>query len=138
VRKNISLFIILLIALRGFIGDAMAYEMTAGMLKTSTANTQSMDSNATKLVAPSAYSMPAIGQFSSEKVASMPCHEAADDTDVDSNSHSCSACMVCHSPLAQLFTVVTSQSQQAQAYVMLQDRAWMSAELSLFQKPPVS
>lgn len=127
-RRIFFSLMILLTAFRGMAGDAMAYDMTSGMMQ---------QTNAIESIANRAYSMPTTGHFSFEIAASMPCHEAAEVSSAAGNSHSCSSCMVCHSPVIERSTSVAGLAQYVTAYATLQEHDWVSAELSRLQKPPV-
>jgi hypothetical protein len=125
--------LILLTAFRGMAGDAMAYDMTSGMTQQLLQQT-----HATESVASRAYSMPATGHFSSENQASMPCHEAAEQTTDDSSSHACTTCQVCHLT-ASLPSIMQSAAieQLARDLQAAPGSSWLSAELQRTSKPPI-
>ena len=136
-RRFFFSLLILLTAFRGIAGDAMAYSMNLAQLQQSTSYAAG-SVVATELIASSADSMTATGQFSLKKAAPMPCHEPASDADSDTPSHTCSTCMVCHSPVLQRASIVMNTPEFVAAYIARQDSTWASAELARQQKPPVS
>lgn len=128
-RRTLFCLLILLTAFRGMVGDAMAYGMTQQALHST---------NAPELIAPSADSARADGDFSSLKSSSMPCHDATADAATETSTHACSSCMVCHSPMLERKAVVTSLTKPMTAYTLSQERDWANADLFRLQKPPVS
>jgi hypothetical protein len=128
-RRALFSLLILLTAFRGMLGDAMAYGMTQQAMHNSTA---------IESVAPRADSMPPTGHFSSEKAASMPCHEAADDAQADAAPSACTTCQVCH-----LTASLPSVLMSAHAVHPLREAPealalpWHSAELHRASKPPI-
>lgn len=127
-RRALFSLLILLTAFRGMVGDAMAYGMTQQALHSL---------NTIESIAQPADFAAALGHVSSERAASMPCHEATDDPSTNGNSHSCSSCMVCHSPVIERSTSAAGLVQHVTVYAKPQEHDWVSAELSRLQKPPV-
>lgn len=141
-RRIFFSLLILLTAFRGIVGDAMAYEMAAGLQQKPSSAAHSKAINATDLVAPRADSITAKAQFDSNFHASVPCHESAKDVDAqsqaDDSEHSCATCMVCHSPAMERPSVTAHLPKLAFSYILRQDNNWVSADLTHLQKPPVS
>jgi hypothetical protein len=131
-RRALFSLLILLIAFRGMVGDAMAYGMTSGLMQQSLQNV-----NATESIAARADSMPAIGHLSSENMASMPCHEASDDAPADAASHACTTCQVCHLTASLPSSFVSLSAQPLRNVQTAWQRTWNSAELQPTQKPPI-
>ncbi len=128
-RRIFFSLLILLTAFRGMVGDAMAYGMSQ----------QAMQNNfAIEIVASDADSMPATGHFSSEKVTSMPCHQASDDASMDASANACTTCQVCHLT-ASLPSTFLSLAAHAPARELQTARnsLWHSAELQRTSKPPI-
>lgn len=112
--------LILLTGLRGWVGDAMAMEMSR------------MHSDAT-LVSLSA--MPATAM----QTDAMPCHgEGQNSAEQAQSSAECTACQVCHSPALQAAPLMFSGACPVASFVGHAAINWVSAELTHLQKPPVS
>jgi hypothetical protein len=77
-RRALFTVLILLTALRGMVGDAMAYGMTEQMMQT----------NATYSIALGAVSMQASGHFEHQKALSVPCHDAVSTQGIDDDGSS--------------------------------------------------
>jgi hypothetical protein len=133
-RRALFTVLILLTAFRGMVGDAMAYGMTGQMMNPQiTMN----------IIAFSADSMPANGHLEHQKVATMPCHEsmAAQDVPVSTEKSEtvCSTCQVCHLSVTLPFSIVShSPSVHHADKPSLSVSAWVSADLALLSKPPLS
>jgi hypothetical protein len=123
-RRYFLLALILLTSLRGFVGDAMAIDMSRMHQSTTTAVHHSVTSKAS----------------SSEH----PCHLAeAVSTDVVQNasecspSASCMSCQVCHTPALQNNIAFSVSFALPSEHGDLRAFSWMSADLVQPQKPPV-
>ena len=129
-RRFLFSLLILLTALRGGIGDAMAYRMTQGMMS---------QMSTTSLIASSANSMPATEHFEHQKAIAMPCHEVSqDDPGAQGASPACTTCQVCHLSVSLPWAVATAVQALPQAAQPSQPVAvWASADLALFSKPPI-
>ncbi|MBS7806368.1 hypothetical protein [Variovorax sp. PCZ-1] len=128
-RRIFFSLLIVLTAFRGLVGDAMAYEMTSGMLH----KTQ----NAIESIAASADSMPANSHFPHEKAASMPCHEAVNDTSADASSHACNTCQVCHLSASLPSAFMSLNAQPLRDVQAAWESTWHSAEQQHIRKPPI-
>lgn len=128
-RRALFCLLILLTAFRGIVGDAMAYGMTQHAMQNSVA---------IKFISKNAYSMPAAGHLSSEKAASMPCHQASDDMPAEVSANACTTCQVCHLtaslPSALLGFKADAPRHDLQA---AGQSPWLSAELQRASKPPI-
>lgn len=128
-RRFFFALLILLTAFRGMVGDAMAYEMSFGLVQ--------QVSVATYSVALSAAGKPANGHLASKVQTSMPCHDAADD-EATSASPVCTTCQVCHLTAS----LPTALSDLPVGHAMrdvpgAQTKPWLSAEQALLIKPPI-
>jgi cytochrome c553 len=121
VRKIFIVVMLLLMPIRGFIGDAMAYDMLISgknpALMVSAATSEQAD------IAPA-------GQH--------PCHmDAAASPSDDSQQSQCTTCQACHfSALVDHLTHARLPSQPSAAPAQLL-AFWHSAELQRQAKPPV-
>lgn len=123
-RKYFLIALILLTSLRGFVGDAMAIEMSR------------MNQNA-----------PTEVQQSASVEASNhghPCHQAKtagigsiQNSAECSPSASCTLCQVCHSPALQTAVSTAVSFVLPRTHDDLRVTPWMSADLVQPQKPPV-
>lgn len=137
--------LILLNAFRGLAVDAMAYEKTAGILKTSTVVSQSMGLFAINSISISAFFMPVTGQIRIDPSAYKSCHESVQATiavsepamQTGASEHLCAVCPVCHSHLLECSPVATYLNELVAAPAPPQCFTWMSADLIQLQKPPV-
>jgi hypothetical protein len=130
-RRTLFSLLILLTALRGMVGDVMAYGMTQQAM-------QNQNAIAIESIAQQIDSMPASGHFSAEKAVSMPCHETADEASVETAANSCSTCQVCHLavslPNAGLGIATDAPLRELQ---IARNSIWHSAELHRASKPPI-
>jgi hypothetical protein len=132
-RRWFIVLMVLLMPIRGIMGDAMAYAMVSGM-----------PASQTMVQMHSAASQPAANTAASRAASNtMPCHMgklAKSDMQQpqDNNTTStCSACQVCHASVLPLFTVapaLLALPSTAPAYTAL---AWHSAEPRQLAKNPI-
>lgn len=114
--------LILLTGLRGLTGDAMAMEMSR----------MHSDGNATTFTTALTELAPA---------DAMPCHGEGSKTAEDAGDQTaseCTACQVCHSPALQTTVAQLSATESLAGYLGQAVTNWVSADLTLLQKPPVS
>jgi hypothetical protein len=120
-RKVILICMLLLMPIRGFIGDAMAYEMLLSDHRS----------------APSAQGVAAKSD-SKQMAQRMPCHtENASGLDDESQQSKCTVCEVCHSSMAIDSGSFSGCNQPNKSTPSLSSRIWLSAELLRITKPPV-
>ena len=147
-RRFLLIAMIIMLPLRGLMGDAMAVQMLPTTLQQAEHAFDSGAENATHLIADSAYSTRATDAFDHQKTAAItnaPCHDGiatADDDGDDGDDgivakDACSTCQACHlsafvsnSPLVMPMTI--AEAKPASPAVQ-----WVSAELPLLAKPPV-
>jgi hypothetical protein len=133
-RRALFTVLILLTAFRGMVGDAMAYGMTGQMMNAQVAINS---------VAFGADSMPGNARFDSKIMDLMPCHESSAEQAMDINTPSsesvCSTCQVCHLSVTLPLPVFTCSPTLPQSNKpSLRAGSWVSAELRLLSKPPLS
>ena len=144
-RRLLLIAMIIMLPLRGLMGDAMAAQMLPTALQQAEHAFDSGAENATHLIADSAYSTRATDAFDHQKTAAItnaPCHDGTATADDDGDDgvvakDACSTCQACHlsafvsnSPLVMPMTI--AEAKPASPAVQ-----WVSAELSLLAKPPV-
>jgi hypothetical protein len=125
-RKFFIVFMLLLLPLRGWMGDAMAYSMLP----------DAMDSIAASARLSSASS----GLDHPKMQMAMPCHEIASSDAAQDNTPAqsqCNSCQVCHlstfvSPSFATPAVLQHQAPPAHVHTV-----WASADLARQAKPPV-
>jgi hypothetical protein len=120
-RRTLFCLLILLTALRGMVGDAMALEMARMQSPLSVAMSHEM-------------------QTPTQETVSHPCHDAAPSTPNNAapTSSECTACQVCHSPALQRLAALPELSKPAASFAVRDASKWMSADLIPLQKPPLS
>lgn len=120
-RRTLFCLLILLTALRGMVGDAMALEMA-------------------RMQSPLSAAMSHELQASPQEAASPPCHDAAPSTpdNAAQTSSECTACQVCHSPALQRLAALPELSKPVASFAARDASKWMSADLIQLQKPPLS
>ncbi len=138
---------IIMLPLRGLMGDAMAVQMGTAHLAQAAAS-----ASATHLVAALEYSTLASGQFNQKTVASKaatkPCHtvagldvqtvdDAAPQKASSTQNTTCTSCQVCHLSAVTVDRVASVAVVLAQAPLAFAPQYWVSAELSQLTKPPV-
>ena len=142
-RRLLLIAMIIMLPLRGVVGDAMAMQMTNQSFSQAAAS----ETVTTNFVAARAYSVKAIGDSGSAKteknVSSMPCHDmvdqavnSAEDTASQSSNTVCTSCQVCHLTAACLDSVSTSKVRAAHPPLAFAPPYWASAELPQATKPP--
>lgn len=137
-RRFIFSLLILLTALRGFAGDAMAYNMPSGMVHHS-GSAEIVVYDATLLIALHADSTPATSEFSAKNFSNTPCHgKAVASDESEPSSDRCVACQVCHSPALQYVAALFHGAPPVASYAGHATTNWVSADLTSLQKPPVS
>ena len=144
-RRLLLIAMIIMLPLRGLMGDAMASQMLPTTLQQAELAFDSGGENATVSIADSAHSTRATDAFDHQKaavIATAPCHDGTatvddDGDDGDVAKDACSTCQACHlsalvsnSPLVMPMTI--AEAKPASLAVQ-----WVSAELSLLAKPPV-
>lgn len=120
-RRTLFCLLILLTALRGVVGDAMAIEMARMPGSASAAITLEM-------------------QTPAQEAASPPCHDAASSTPDNAapSASECTACQVCHSPVLQRSPALHELSKSIASFAAVDISIWVSADLIQLQKPPLS
>jgi cytochrome c553 len=120
-RRTLFCLLILLTALRGMVGDAMAMEMA-------------------RMQSPPSAVMLHEMQTPAQAAATPPCHDAAPSTpdDAAQSSSECTACQVCHSPALQRLAALPELSKPVASFAARVASKWMSADLIQLQKPPLS
>ena len=125
------IFMLFILPVRGFVGDAMAYSMLPAQMPSPVAtqaviNTLAQDDMVMHM-----------GNAVSVK---MPCHDVSGSEQQDdkvSYTPQCTSCQVCHLTATTAFQAVPSLLQPAAAIPAQQAPLWHSAELRLSIKPPV-
>jgi hypothetical protein len=119
-RRYFMVALILLTALRGMVGDAMALEMSR------------MHSGMADVAAQ-------VEHLPAEPVAARPCHEVMQDSAAtEPTAPECTSCQVCHSPVLPFEFIAFSQVLPLSGAANRAALHWVSAELIQLQKPPVS
>lgn len=119
-RKYFMIALILLTCLRGWVGDAMAMEMSRMHSET---------------VVVAKTSLPA----STVQTGLMPCHgEGQESAEQEQPSTECTACQVCHSPALQTAPLMFGNASPVVSDIGHAPINWVSADLTHLQKPPVS
>ena len=136
---------IIMLPLRGLMGDAMAAQMLPMALQQAEHTFDSGAENVTHLIAGSAHPTGATDAFDHQKtavIATAPCHDGTATVGDDGDDgvvakDACSTCQACHlsafvsnSPLVMSMTI--AEAKPASPAVQ-----WVSAELSLLAKTPV-
>jgi hypothetical protein len=125
-RRFIYCLLIAFTALRGFVGDAMALEMS---LDLATHNTPSQH----QAVAPS-----------EPAVHAMPCHGASgvqtdhDLAAADGSKDRCTACQVCHLNVVTAAPFLVASQHLTAVTPHQASLIWHSASLAQLSKPPIS
>ncbi len=119
-RKWFVILMLLVLPIRGFVGDAMAYSMTPVQIQTY------VDLQAT-------------AEAPQQEATKMPCHETSGlaQTDVASDVQQCTTCQMCHLTATYPFQAIASLSSTATALPVQYASFWHSAEQRLSVKPPV-
>ena len=124
-RRGLSFFIVMLLVLRGLLGDAMAMGVAPVTLP----------------VAPLQHHMPLAAEHGSVSAAAAACptQEAASADDCGHASGPiCSACGICHSTLFSPELLAPALSPQLRALYPLGSTRFVSASAALDIKPPIS
>jgi hypothetical protein len=120
-RKVFVICMLLLMPFRGFIGDAMAYQMLM---------TDHHSAPATQGVA----AKPDSKQITQR----MPCHtESAPALDDEPQQSKCTVCEVCHSSMAIDSGSFSGFNSPNKSAPLLSSSIWLSADLLRITKPPV-
>ena len=137
-RVLLIAFMVALLPVRGWIGDAMAVEMAADA------------ANATKYVAQERHSTPASGSIASKNApqARSDCaghgsmaqadNPQAASTQATDACQGCSACQVCHTLALAVVSAGTEPTDWAQAVPSMAKRHFSSADSARGFKPPIS
>jgi hypothetical protein len=132
-RQLLVIFMLLVLPLRGWTGDAMAYGMLGGQVgKVTAINSIAAHTN-----------IPSVSDaFVNESAPiAMPCHgintaSADDSQSTPATQNQCTHCQVCHlSPFA-VHTSATPVVLLPQAAPVHNHTKWMSADVSRLSKPP--
>ena len=142
-RRFLLIAMIIMLPLRGMVGDAMAMQMTSQPLAQAAAS-ETVAMNSAAAHAHSETALSHSGNIKAEKKASsMPCHgmldevsSSADDTASQSSNTVCTSCQVCHLTAACLDSVTTSLVHAAHPPLAFAPPYWASAELPQATKPP--
>jgi hypothetical protein len=140
-RRFLFALLIVLLPLRGWMGDAMAYSM----LGLGTNSHTSVNTDATYLAANNDHmtltlaSNPA--NTAPQSASSHPCHDAGAQDDTQANaspaSSACTACQVCHLTVSLPQAPCTLTQTLSSAPIAQPPVLWASADLSVLTKPPV-
>ena len=142
-RRFLLIAMIIMLPLRGMVGDAMAMQMTSQpFAQAADSETAAINSAASNTYSETVSSHS--GNTKAEKKASsMPCHDmldeatnSADDTASQSSNTVCTSCQVCHLTAACLDSVSTSLVHAAHPPLAFAPPYWASAELPQATKPP--
>ena len=137
-RVLLIAFMVALLPVRGWIGDAMAVEMAAGAM------------SATKNIAQERHSTPASGSIASKNApqAHSDCAGHGSMANSDSSQtastqatdacQGCSACQVCHTVALAVVSAGTEPTDWAQAVPSMAKRHFSSADSARGFKPPIS
>ena len=143
-RRFLLIAMIIMLPLRGMVGDAMAMQMTSQPFAQAVAS----EAVATDSVAVHAYPTKDIGnldtQIAVQKTSGMPCHDmlgqdvsGTDDAAQQSSSNACTSCQVCHLSALTSGSVTSVSVNTAHPALAFAPHYWASAELSQSTKPPV-
>jgi hypothetical protein len=133
-RQLFIILMLLVMPLRGWTGDVMAYGMLGG---------QSGKSNAINSIASHADISLAFDGFSNTSAPNaMPCHgmgiaSADDSQSTPATQNQCTSCQMCHLSLFAVHTSATPVVLLPQAPPSHAHAMWMSADVSRLSKPPV-
>ncbi len=144
-RRWIVVFMLLLLPIRGLVGDAMAYSMLPAAVAASTnaaADTPASHSDATNSVAVPAAFHWLSGLFdyqnAPQSMAGMPCHQdVAQAGEPDASVNQCSTCQACHLSAATPVQWQASLPALTTALPLHRPLLWHSAELRPLLKTPV-
>jgi hypothetical protein len=119
-RRTFFCLLMLLTALRGMVGDAMALEMSR------------MHAGADGIAVQAAH-------HSDHEPAAFPCHEAdASSPELGGYAGSeCHSCQICHSPALQRIHLNSEPNGLIAHGDPLAESPWMSADPAPAQKPPI-
>jgi hypothetical protein len=121
VRKIFVIVMLLLMPIRGFIGDAMAYDML-------------ISGNSSAL----AVSAVITEQAEAASIGKHPCHmDASSALDDDSQQNQCTSCQACHFSALLDHLTRSRLHSQSNATPVQTLAFWHSAELQRQAKPPV-
>jgi hypothetical protein len=137
-RRYLAILMLLLLPIRGLIGDAMAYSMLPGALTSANIVQQ----KATNLIAAPAivyWATAAIDHTNPDKKATaQPCHMAMAEADSNDNvQNQCTTCQACHLSAATPLQMPSGLLQTATALPEQRQALWHSAERRLIAKTPV-
>lgn len=121
-RRLLSLLLVVLLALRGLLGDAMAMELMAG-------------------VGNAAHHAPATPHAGDHHAtaAAPDAHCASEPQADDGQAHThCTACALCHSPLGQPESLALATPEAAAGHAAPRASRFVSAALAQTNKPPIS
>ncbi len=111
---------LLVLPIRGFVGDAMAYSMMPMQIQASIA-------------------LQAAAETPKQATTMMPCHEISGSASVDDPSgvQQCTTCQMCHLTATYPFQAIAGLLSTATALPVQYATFWHSAEQRLSVKPPV-
>ena len=139
-RRSLFILLITLLLLRGWVGDAMATDMAAGMLKGPLQHPQA----ATEMVAARAHDTGAEAHFHADSVAAKTAPDCAGHASgdashaADTHCESCSACQACHTVALSVGTHSATPDVHARLLPLHGAALFASADAALRQKPPIS
>jgi hypothetical protein len=124
-RRWFAILMLLLLPIRGLVGDAMAYSMLPMPLQTP------------QPVATQVMQIVQMKQAAAER--KMPCHEANDASQEGNpaDAPQCTTCQVCHLTMSYPMQSANALQLTAAAPPVQHASTWHSAELRLSVKPPV-
>ena len=139
-RHFVFALMIVLLPLRGWMGDAMAYSMLGqGTTPTYAAIVIATNSEAQNDLMAMTYDLNSVNK-SMQTDFGLPCHgadAAADTASTPPAPNACTACQVCHLTASLSQPMPSMVQLRAHAPAALPPALWVSADLSVLTKPPV-
>lgn len=141
-RRFLLILMLLLLPLRGLMGDAMAYSMLPPALHEAPVNSENTTKSIANYLIPTSEKIEKSDLNNADDIVQSPCHSAEASGDSTNNSTStessqCTTCQVCH---LTTFLPLSSISGLAHTVVDLPSQAialWHSAEPRRIAKTPV-
>jgi hypothetical protein len=146
-RHLLLAFLIALLPLRGWVGDAMATQMAAGQIQHSQSQEHGQQHGATKTIAEQQDDTLAAAHFDHEEAAqAQPAaepdcagHSMGESTHAaDGHCESCAACQACHTVALSLTGPDLSPAFRSLALPHPAADHFASADAALHHKPPIS
>jgi hypothetical protein len=119
-KRFVLALLITLTVFRGFIGDAMAFEMSARMASMAVAGSAAQD-----------------GAHQHAQSA-MPCHSMDEDGGLPEHMNACNTCQVCHLSAFVSMSAFGAWRDQPVAAPQVCAESFASAEALRLSKPPIS